>query len=319
VVLQQRAAALLGPLPLRVALFFALIAQPLVFEIQGNLANLHVWLAMALLVILALPDPRTQTGRIAEIAFIALSGLSGFVGFVVWPVAAWTYMRSRSPYRLLRLIVVTAAAATNALVSWGTRTPGESTAADYAITGSVMLVKRFAGGMLLGDAYQTPLWGEGLLSPWMLPALLFMLGVGLLIVWDRFGPSPAWFLSGLLWIALGTSAVIGGTWEELKHPFVVGRYLDLLVAATILIVFRALSMSRQAGRSVAAGLVVAMSFSFVTGLLIPQQPVGARVRLDRAQLEAFGQCMRTGSRPCSLPILPHGWILTIDDEPSSRD
>src|SRR5690606_23066048 len=51
-VLQSRAAALFGPFPLRVVLFFVLIAQPLAFEIQGSLANVHVWMAMALLVIL---------------------------------------------------------------------------------------------------------------------------------------------------------------------------------------------------------------------------------------------------------------------------
>lgn len=316
VVLQARAAPVLGPFPLRVVLFFVLIAQPLAFEIQGNVANIHVWLAMALLVILVLPAPRTLAGRAGEIAFIGASGLTGFVGLIVWPVAVWGFLRDRTRFGLLRLVVVTAAALTNVFVTWGTRSPGASTAQDYLVTSSALLVKRFAGGMLLGDTYQLRLWADSLLSPWAVPAIGLLLAVGFVAGSDWRGPSPAWLASGLLWLVLGTSTRIQGPWEELLHPFVVGRYLDLLVAATILIVFRALCLPSRPGRIVAIGTLFVMSFSMVTGLFIPQEPLGVRLRLDRGELVAFGECVSERTGPCTLPIVPSGWTLTIEGEPS---
>ena len=314
-VLQSRAAALFGPFPLRVVLFFVLIAQPLAFEIQGSLANVHVWMAMALLVILVLPVPITPGGRFVEVAFLVLSGLTGFLGLILWPVAAWGFLRNRTRFSLLRLSVVTAAALTNVFVSWGTRSPGRSTVEDYVVTSSLLVIKRFGGGMLLGDSYQQRYWGDSYLSVWALPAVMLLIAVVFLIWCDRSGPSPAWLASGLLWLLLGTSAVIQGPWEELKHPFVVGRYLDLLVAATILIAFRALSLQSRPGRIVAGGVLVAMSFSTLAGFHIPQEPLGARYSLDRAELAAFGECMSERTSRCKLPILPSGWVVSVDSRP----
>jgi hypothetical protein len=155
-------------------------------------------------------------------------------------------------------------------------------------------------------------WGDDLVSLWTLAAILMLLAVGFVAVSDRRGPSPVWLLSGLLWIALGASAVIQGRWQDMQGPFTVGRYLDLLVAASILMVFRALSLPSRPGRIVAGCVLGAMSFSILTGLRIPTEPLGDRPHITRLEIEAFGECMNEQAGPCTLPILPSGWTITLD-------
>lgn len=312
VVLQKRAGDLLGPLPLRIALYFMLIIQPIVWEIQGNLTNTHVWVAIGLLVILVLPSPRSPWGKGAEIAFILIGCLTGLLGVLLLAAAVWGLAHYRSAYHWLRLVIVAAAAAVNVLLQWPVRQPSAGSIPDYVGSAGILVVKRFGGGLFLGDKGQLDYWYPDLLSPFIIPSLMILVGIAFLVVLDRRGPSPIWLFCGFLWLGLGLTIVVNVSIEELSFPFTVGRYVDFAVGATILIIFRALARPVRPGRWVAGALILAMSYNLVTGFFMTSDPSVAFPRIDRAQLDAFGQCVDQGAYPCELPIAPPGWSMVIE-------
>ena len=312
VVLQERAANLLGPLPLRIALYFVLLLQPIVWEIQGNLTNAHVWVASGLLVILVLPPPRTKWGKGTEMAFILLGCLTGLLGTLLLPAAIWCAVRERGAYQWSRLAIVTGAAVVNVLLQWPVRQPSAGSILDYAGSAAILIVKRFAGGLFLGDKGQLDYWYPNLLSPFIIPSLLILVGIAFLVGRDIKGPSPIWLFCGLLWMGLGLTVAVNASIEGLSYPFTVGRYVDFAVGATLLVIFRALALPARSGRWVAAALLVAMSYSLVTGFFMTNEPTVASPRMDRAQLDAFGECVDQGAYPCQLPIAPPGWSIVIE-------
>lgn len=311
-VLQRRAADLLGPLALRIALYFVLILQPLVWEVQGNLTNAHVWVAIGLLVILTLPAPRTLWGRGAEISVVLLGCLTGLVGVLLLPAAIWGVARDRRPYQWLRLLIVAGCAAVNVALQLPVRQPSAASLPDYLGSAAVFVVKRFAGGLLLGDQGQLHYWYPNLLSPFIVPSLLILVGIAYLALRDLKGPSPIWLFCGFLWMGLGLTAIVGGSLGGLGDPFNSGRYLSLAVGATVLVIFRAFAMPAREGHWAAGALLVVMSFSLVTSVIVTTETNTEYTRIDRTQLEDFGECVAAGSYPCLLPISPRGWSVMIE-------
>jgi|GEM_PF-5471295 len=92
--------------------------MPTVTEIQGNVANLHLWMAVGLLVLLALPAPVTVPGRVAEIGYLSGAVLTGFLGVILTPAALWAAYKYRTRFVLLRAgVVVTGSSRLTVVVS----------------------------------------------------------------------------------------------------------------------------------------------------------------------------------------------------------
>lgn len=115
VLLQRRARQLFGPLPFRLLAMLLVVLLPATFETQGNLANVHLFMAGSLLVLLALPAPATRPGRILELLYVGVLSITGPVGLLMIPVAIWRLLIDRSRYLLVRsaLVFISAAVVTS--------------------------------------------------------------------------------------------------------------------------------------------------------------------------------------------------------------
>lgn len=311
VVLQRRAVETFGPLRARAALFFALLAAPLMWEVQGNLTNIHVWLALAMVVILTVPAARTAWGRGADCVFLAIAGLTGLLGLLTLPAAGWGAWRFRDRTAYARLVVVAVACAVNVSLQWSVRQPQAGSPVDYLVSGGVLLVKRYSGGLFLAERGQVLLWETPGPSPLLIPAVLVLIGVGYLTLRDWRGPSPAWLACGLLWLGLGLSSVIQGTIGQVFDPFSIGRYLALLVLVTLLIIVRSITRGDRNTRLVGVGLAAILAVGTVAGFVLPLETPLGTARLDPDGVTAFGTCVQQTPGPCTLAILPDGWEMTV--------
>ena len=161
VILQHRAQALFGTLGNQVLAFALLILLPTVTEIQGNQANLQVWLAMGLLVLLVLPAPVSAGGKALELLYVVVACLTGIVGVIVAPVAVWAVVRERSRYVWWRSGFVLLCAVVNVAV-WASqdRPPsGDLLERVESIPGGLM--KRWGGAMILGHHLMRLVWPRG--------------------------------------------------------------------------------------------------------------------------------------------------------------
>jgi len=300
VLLGSRAEPVFGTLPWRIAGYFLLVLLPGAWEVHGNLANLHVWAAIAALICLSVASAQSLPGRVAEITFLVLACLSGFVAFVLLPVALWSLWRYRTRYARARAAVVCGfaliAVAVSAVVGRGVAAGPEESLRRLAQVPE-MLVIRVGLTLVHGEAAART-------APWVLLAGLFVIGVVTLAVVDRRGPSPAWLLAGLAWVALGTVSL--ANYEavgQLLLPYSGTRYFVLLTAATVLVLLRA---AASHGRVVWRGLAVALLALSLVGVV-----ADARLSLHRPltqeEIDAFRLCMDTGPRPCPVPVRPDGW------------
>lgn len=304
--LQSRAIGLFGSFRWQAAAFFLLLLMPTVTEIQGNVANLHLWMAVGLLVLVALPAPVTVPGRVAEIGYLCGAVLTGFLGVILTPAALWAAHKYRTRFVLLRAGVVVTGAAVNVSVWMLSDRPPGSDVLDRLATVPGALAKRWGGGMTLGNYIMRFVWPEGFLSIFLIPALL-ILGLLVYLAWrDRAGPSPVWLLTGALWLVLGIVSPAGGIAVDWVQSAIGGwRYVAVAIATGFLVLIRALSVGST--RLAAVGLA-ACSLAILSGAYLrsPQPPVTA------SQMRDFERCIESANRPCVLPIAPAGWTVIVE-------
>lgn len=307
VVLLRRAEPVFGSYPRQILAFGLLVLLPGVTEIQGNLANVHVWLAIGGMVLLVLDAPASVPGRVAELAVVAIVGTTGFVGVLLSPVAAWSLLRSRDTFVRSRSLVLLAAAVVN-LVVWATqerRAAGDVAERLLTLPGAV--AKRWGGGMVYGHHLERLFWPDGFLSVLLLPALAMVALLGYLAWMDRRGPSPVWLFSGLLWISLAVLSPTGALdvgWVARANAE--WRYFGLAIAAGMLVLVRATSVQRT--RRVATVGLLACSVALLAGAYL-RAPTAA---VDPVELRAFEACLEGETpRPCTLDIAPEGWVIDV--------
>lgn len=317
VVLQRRAHELLGGWWWRAGLLLALVLIPGVNEIQGSVVNLHWWFAIALAVVLALPAPATRWGRAAELAFIAIVGLSGFTAAFLVPVAVWALVRQRSKYLWLRLLLVgTTAAVQVAVAVASTRKLADGFPLEHAGMLGAAIVRRVGGVMLMGHQSVETSWPPHQLSWFYLLAGGFLLGVVVVAIMDRAGPSPWWLLAGLGFAASVALANSSESLREVLGSTSDGRYFAPLVGMVVLVLWRGVATGRQTWPRILAGaLLCACVVGWWTDYRLEERkPPGGP-----ADLAAFAECLRDRDRVCQLRQLPAPrWVVTIPAAKTTR-
>ena len=310
VVLQRRAEPLLGAWPHRAALLVVLVLLPSTSEIQGNLANLHVWIAVSMAVVLVLPPAGTVAGRWLEAGYLAVGSLTGLVGVILLPVAAWNVLRWRSPAARARAAVVACGAVVNlAVAATAGRDVADGAGLERLVRLPLVLVKRVGGGLLYGERTTAEVWPTGWWSWWAVPAAtVLLLALGLLLAGRR-GPGWAWASAALLWIGLGALSVSGeGTdvdWSA-DHPYAHTRYFVLAIACLVLLV--ASTLPRATGRRRAACLVFALA---LVGFAGDAHIDGRTPSITPDAAARWQECVDTGTTPCRLEIAPAGWSVRV--------
>lgn len=325
VVLSERAATLLGSFGFRVVAGFALVLLPGVWEVQGNLANLHWWAIVAAMVVLAMPAPRRLAARMVEVTFLVVVALTGLGGLLLLPVALWRVLTQRSRYLWLRSGVVAGAAAVNLALALRYSARADRTDPIGALPAVAdFLLKRVAGTMLVGERGLARFWvdGGGAVTALTVLALALLAAVALLVLTDLRGPSWAWLATGVACVALAMASALPSEWPSTLTPYISGRYTLLATAAMVLVTFRALALGAGARRWLAVAALALM----VPGLLIDSylKPLGPGV--PAADLGAFQRCLddapEYSDAPfCFVPIQPAtgDWKIVVWREGVPRE
>lgn len=303
VVLQQRAEPVFGRY--QWLAFAGLILLPTVTEIQGNLANLQVWMAMGLLVLLVVRPPLTRAAKAAELGYIVVAGLTGFLGVILSPVALWAALRTSDRYVRARSALVLLLALVNVAVWASQDRPPASDLGDRLVTLPGAVAKRWGGGMVLGHHGMRFLWLDGFWSLWLIPSIA-MLVLLLYLAWvDRRGMSWIWMVSASVWMVLGViapAAAGGPGW--VANAAGGWRYFGLAIAVGVLVLVRGL----MTARTVAAVGLACCTVAFLLGAPL-RSPTA---KIDPAQMQTFQSCVNSQERPCTLGIAPEGWVITVN-------
>lgn len=299
VILQQRAAATFSGLRFRLLGFALLIVMPGVWEIQGNLSNLHVYAAISGLLCLTFVPPGTTFGKWAEGAWVLVISLSGFVARVLLPAAIWQAFTYRSRWAFVRLGLV-ATGMTFAVVVWVTgERPVDSNVGltDKAIVLVKSVVLRVASPLLFGEQTSATGWQ-------VVAAVILLVTVAGLILRDWRGPSPAWAASGAVWIVLGVQSLPAVSMTTVLLPFSSERYFAVMIAAVLLVMVRALACDPVAWvRVVAALLVVATVPGLIRGYSLTPLPA-----YTAAEVQELQRCAQSDDVFCPIPVRPAGWL-----------
>ncbi len=313
VVLQQRASLVFGRLRNRALLLLVLVFLPAATEIQGNLTNLHVYLAISVAMILVFPAPTHRWGKVTELAYLVLVAITGYTAVVLLPMAVWQAWRERaSRFARLRAAVLAVGATVGVLVTLGYgRSMNLSDPVSSIVAFGWLIIKNVAGSLVLGETNISVLWPTRSFSPWFLLSLLLLVLVGMLVWRDRRGPSPLWLLTGLFWGALGVLTLHGAFAVTMiaGRPFSFTRYASVAVAMLVLI----------AARSLRGGLSRETVVPLVTaGLMITGVAGDAHIRafdepIPPDAVTAFEECLTRSQTVCTLPIAPRAqnWEIRI--------
>lgn len=321
VVLQRRAAVTFGGWGWRIGIAVALVLLPAAWEVQGNLINVQYYLAGSLLVLLVLPKPRTGFGRGVELIWVALVAMSGPIGLVLAPLALWMMLPSTgangraagSAYVRIRAAVALAFAALGTYIwlaqgrgiseSWGTL-------ADFP----QVAFQRIGGSLGLGQEALDGGWMAGWPPSAVAISAVVLFAVAVLVLVDWRGPSPWWILAGLGMLLVGLMAGAHGTLtgpEALLSATFGSRYAFLALIAVVLIGGRALATGESGQRIFAGVLAGVCAIAFLSDARI--DPAGPEITAE--QISAFNDCLATGATteaPCTLPVAPEGWTLTVE-------
>ena len=175
------------------------------------------------------------------------------------------------------------------------------------------VVKRVGGTFVFGERGMLRWAAEGPLSgPIQAAALLLLALVLALILTDLRGPSWAWAATGLGCILLAIAGTSTANFHSMLTAHSAGRYAVLGIAATVLIVGRALATGSGPRRMVAVLALMIMVPGFLFDLALP--PAGAPVeRADLARLQDCldGQAPGPAMKYCAVGTAPKGWQMVI--------
>lgn len=324
VVLQRRAAVTFGGWGWRIGIAVALALLPAAWEVQGNLINLQYYLAGSLLVLLVLPKPRTGFGRGVEMIWVALVAMSGPIGLVLAPLALWMLLPSKgtngraagSAYVRIRATVALAFAALGGYI-WFSQGRGITESVGTFADFPQVAFQRVGGSLGLGQEALDGGWMAGWPPVALAISAVVLFAVAVLVIVDWRGPSPWWLLAGLGLLLVGLMAGAHGTLsgtEALLSASFAGRYAFLALIAVVLIGGRALATGETGQRVFAGVLVGVCAGAFLSDARI--DPAGPEITAE--QITAFNDCLATGATaeaPCTLPVAPEGWSLTVEPQP----
>lgn len=309
IILQRRAKWAFGGFKWRLGIALALVLVPgVTTEIQGNLANIHWYLALGVLVTLVLPAPRGIPGRIAELLFVGIVALTGVLGIMLAPVALWLLVGRglsatlRCRYTVMRSLVVVLGAIANLwLLSSDSRGVGRPLSGLVDPEAWEEGLSRYAGSLVMG----ADISGDRPLLPGLFLALVLLAAIVAMAAFDVSGPSPWWLLSGIMVAAGGLFGGVYVLFDDVGWALA-PRYASILVFASILVIGRSLA-SGSSPAQITAGLTVLLMMGAVsTGFrLAPLQPSPTT-----EDVRQFQMCLDAGEDRCVLPTAPAGWTVS---------
>jgi hypothetical protein len=305
-----------APFVLRCLCFAALLCSPAVDEAFASLTMAHWWLAIGLVVVGMLHDPRRGRLRIAEYAFTLVTALSGFAALYALPILGARALSERSRHSLVLLGV----AAGGVLVQIGylIASPRRGDVGQILAepgTALLVLVKRVFGTAALGDVTLAEIWPQFTTEWWVWLITMALVGA-LVAVWAR---SARLESTAMILCLLGGWLVVlwpmtqpGGSLEILiTWPTSASRYF-LVPIATIFVSLLlpsqppASDMTIPDARRVSVALAcLLVSVGILTDYHLAPPPG------ERGDWAAFAACMERGTVACST-VIPPGWPLEVN-------
>lgn len=312
VVLSPRFAWLIPSFPVRAALFLSLILLPGTSETHGNLTNTIWYTGLCLLLLSFASDPRTGTGRAAEVMVCLLFALTGATSVVVAVLFVLRWRRNRTRHSALVMIVVAAGGLFQFVdLRLHPRPPPDLSSTSVGDWAWIM-VERVGGTAAIGQ--------QRLVAWWHGPNHTVALGLGLTLVAATFvigwsAPSKARLPLGLAMALLLASVTAGtvGAFRSLADPRGGGRYfvtpialMCVVLAASVPVLLRRLP--KRAGW-LALTPVAMLAFGMIgDARLTALPPIG---------WPESAHCIAS-HRACHVALNPPGWSVDLPPLRSAR-
>jgi hypothetical protein len=292
VILQRRATAVFRRFRFQLIGFAGLLLVPAVAEVQGNLANVHVWAATSVMLCLSFPEPRSRWGKTAEVLWILAVALSGFTSAVLLPVAAWGVLRFRSRWASVRAGLILGSLAIASTV-WLTSDRPVSTGGGYfeRLSTALQTLPGRVGGALIAGEQSGP-------DVWRALSVGLLLLVLLVAVVDWKGPCLAWLAGGMVWLLLGILSQPLTSLPQLLLPFTAGRYFTVLLVACLLTLVRGVARPTPL-RYVAWVGIAAVSFGVASDFTLMTSPGFTETEIRSVEI-----CARSADPQCDIPARP---------------
>jgi hypothetical protein len=289
----------------RFLVLLALVCLPTVDETHANLTNVHWWLALGLVLIGLLHDPRSLSGRVRELTFVAVASATGFAalyGLPLLAVRAW-YKRSRHSVALFGTALLGLGVQAGYLLSSQRQGSLQILLADPT-TLVVVATKRVFGAMILGDQYLNVVWPAEMPAWWVFP-MLAVLAASLFVLLAQL---PRLVALGLVCVCIVGVAL--GLWATtmapltpavLVAPGAASRYF--LVPVGVLFIVLAVVERSSALVEFSAGVMAVLCLvSIASEYRIPPDTI-----FDQTP---FYACVQAGSPECQTTV-PPGWVITV--------
>ncbi|KDE10501.1 hypothetical protein QLG13_01715 [Rhodococcus aetherivorans] len=283
---------------LRAVLFASLCLMPPLWEVLANVANLIFVGGICMLLLVLSNDPRTRTGRTAELVAVALLGLSGPLIVIFLPWFVWRWWRvGRTPHSTLVAMVSAVAAGVQGLTYLRSDrdTPGGGTAFLLVQT----VYERVGGSWLFGDAEivapNGSAWVIGATVGWCLGALV--LSVAVL-------PRVAPVLWALLAVLLGSAVHAYGD-AMIASSFHFQRHIVIPVAIVVVLLVAVVGQAPTRWIAGAASLWLVIGAAAMIHDFVPE-PYPYRPDLNVLQ-----ECVDSGAATCRQPIFDGTWTVEL--------
>lgn len=292
VILQKRAESIFVGLRFQLIGFAGLILLPAVTEVQGNLANVHVWATISVMLCLSFPGPQTRVGRTGEVLWILAVALSGFTSAVLVPVAVWGVLRFRNRWASIRAVLIALSLAIASAVWLTTDRPISAGGGvlERLSTALQTLPGRVGGALIAGEESGPDVW-------WVLSVALLLL-VLVIAITDMKAPCIAWLGSGGVWLLLGVFSMPLTSVGLLLIPFAASRYFTVLLAAGVLTLTRGAAGSTWLRYAAWVGLA-AILLGITADFKLDTQP-----GFTDSEIHKVDMCARSGDPLCVIPARP---------------
>lgn len=260
----------------RLVLALGIVLVPNAFEVQANVTNSHVHLALLAFLVLLAGRADTRAWRVFDVAVLLLSSASGPFCILLAPIALLAWWRGTEPWTRVRLLCVLAGTSVQVLCLLRLAGAMRAVGSDYgASVGNVLAIlggQIFVGG-LAGTSGHALLHGAGWFGRAWLPVAIG--AVGLLLVVRVACVTSSFALRALLLLAalhfsaaLASPIIIGDAplWELLQLPGAGIRYYYFSILAFLACVLWSLVADpRREMRVLAASLVLVLALVGVPG------------------------------------------------------
>jgi hypothetical protein len=299
-ILQDRFEVLVRRKDQRILAIFLILLMPGVWEIFGNIVNLHWWLTIVAALILTVPPPANKYLRIIEYSFLAILGLSGLTSYILFPIIIWSNYFYSSKHNKIRFFIIIFTGLIQFKYFLESKRQMSS---DFDLNLFLdSLVYKIGLTLLLGESYYASLIAEK--NIFFARQIVFLLFFTILLI-AYFTPRKV----GLILIFTGISSALLGfiaapEKTALLGPIVGGRYYAPLIGFIMFIAVLGLSNFSKKIKILSLTLLISVAF----GIYQDYKLVNIRP-IDKEALLNFQSCVTNHNYPCKLDTAPEGWYI----------